>query len=155
MIVEKKLESMGIVLPDISQLEPVGLYEPAVIVGNLIFTSGTGPDVKDMEKFIGKVGKELTLEQGQTAAMQCAINLLADLKYELGDLDRVERIVRLIGHVNSAPGFNLQPKVINGASELFIKLWGTKGKHARAALAVNELWQDIPVECYLIAQLKE
>lgn len=154
-IIEKKLEAMGIKLPDIKNFKPVGLYEPAVIADTLIFTSGVGPDVEGMEKFIGKVGKEITLDQGRKAAMQCAINLIANLKYVLGSLDRIERIVQLIGYINSASGFNLQPKVLNGASELFINLWGEKGRHARAALSANELWQDIPVECCLVAQIKK
>ena len=157
--IEEKLKEMGITLPEVEKepigKEVIGLIIPAVTVGNIVFTSGTGTDVKGMEKFAGKLGKELTLEQGQRAARQCAINLLAYLKAEIGDLDRVERIVRMIGYVNSAPGFTLQPKVINGASELFIELWGEKGRHARAALSVNELWADTPVECYLVVQLKD
>lgn len=152
--IEEKLKSMGITLPEVEK-EPIGLYVPGVTVGNLVFTSGAGTDVAGMEKFDGKVGKDLTLEEGQRAARQCAINLLANLKYEIGELDRVERIVRMIGYVNSAPGFTLQPKVINGASELFIELWGEAGRHARAALSVNELWADTPVECYLVAQIKD
>jgi len=151
--IEKKIIKMGLKIPEIEK-EPIGLYIPAVITGNLLFTSGAGTDVEGMEKYKGKLGKELTLEQGKKAAMQCALNLIADMKYVLGDLDRVEKIIRLIGYVNSAPGFTLQPKVINGASELFIGLWGEKGRHARAALSVNELWADTPVECYLVAEIK-
>jgi len=153
-IIENKLEKMGIKLPEIGK-EPVGLYIPAVTVGNLVFTSGAGTDVAGMKKYRGKVGKDLTLEEGQEVVKQCAINLIADLKYEIKDLDRVERIVRMIGYVNSADGFKLQPKVINSASQLLIDLWGEKGKHARAALSVNELWDDTPVECYLVVQLKD
>jgi len=152
--IEKKLKEMNILLPEVEK-EPIGKYIPAVRVGNLVFTSGAGVDVPGMEKFAGKLGKELSIEDGKRAARQCAINLLADIKYEIGDLDKVERIVRLIGYVNSAPGFKFQPKVIDGASELLIELWGEKGKHARAALSVNELWADTPVECYLVVQVKD
>ena len=153
-IIEEKLKKMGITLPEVEK-DPIGEYIPGVTVGNLVFTSGAGTEVKGMERFAGKVGKDLTLEEGKRAARQCAINLLSNLKHEIGDLDRVERIVRLIGYVNSAPGFTYQPKVINGASELLIELWGEKGRHARAALSVNELWADTPVECYLVVQLKD
>ena len=153
-IIEEKLKKMGIALPEVEK-DPIGEYIPGVTVGNLVFTSGAGTEVKGMERFAGKVGKDLTLEEGKRAARQCVINLLSNLKHEIGDLDRVERIVRLIGYVNSAPGFTYQPKVINGASELLIELWGEKGRHARAALSVNELWADTPVECYLVVQLKD
>lgn len=151
--IERKLQEMGLKIPEMEK-EPVGLYIPGVIAGNLIFTSGAGTHVEGMEKFRGKLGSELSLEQGKQAARQCALNLIADMKHVLGDLDKIERIVRLVGYVNSAPGFTLQPKVINGASELFIELWGERGRHARAALSVNELWDDIPVECYVVAQIK-
>jgi enamine deaminase RidA (YjgF/YER057c/UK114 family) len=153
-IIEEKLKKMGITLPEVEK-DPIGEYIPGVTVGNLVFTSGAGTEVKGMERFAGKVGNDLTLEEGKRAARQCVINLLSNLKHEIGDLDRVERIVRLIGYVNSAPGFTYQPKVINGASELLIELWGEKGRHARAALSVNELWADTPVECYLVVQLKD
>ena len=151
--IEDKIKKLGIVIPQITKT--VAEYIPAVIVGNIIFTSGVISKVDGMKTFTGKVGKELTLEDGKEAARQSAINLLAILKYELGDLDRVERIVRLVGFVNSAPGFKGQPFVINGASELFVEIWGDKGRHARAALSTNELFNDEPVEVYLTAQIKE
>jgi enamine deaminase RidA (YjgF/YER057c/UK114 family) len=153
-IIEKKLKEMGITLPE-TEKKPVGLYIPAVTVGNLVFTSGSGTDVDGMKKFRGKLGRDLTLEEGQESARQCVISLLGILKYELKDLDRIERIVRLIGYVNSADGFTNQPKVINGASQLLIDIWGEKGRHARAALSANELWDNIPVECYLVVQIKD
>jgi len=151
--IEEKIKKLGIIIPKIGKT--IAEYIPAVIVGNLIFTSGVISKIDGMKEFTGKVGKALTLEEGKVAARQCAINLLAILKYELGDLDKVERIVRLVGFVNSAPGFKGQPFVINGASELFVEVWGDKGRHARAALSTNELFNDEPVEVYLIAQIKE
>jgi len=105
-------------------------------------------------KYRGKVGRELTLEQGYDAARVTVLNCLAALKAEIGDLDKVVRIVQVTGFVNSAPGFHEQPKVINGASELLLKLFGERGQHARVAVGVNELPEDSPTEVAMIVQVK-
>jgi enamine deaminase RidA (YjgF/YER057c/UK114 family) len=151
--IEEKIKGLGITIPEVKKT--IAEYIPAVTVGNLVFTSGVISRIDGMKEFSGKVGGKLTLEEGKEAAKQCAINILAILKHELGDLDRVERIVRLEGFVNSADGFKEQPFVINGASELFVKIWGDKGRHARAALSTNELYNDEPVEIYCVVQIKE
>ncbi|MCJ7569784.1 MAG: RidA family protein, partial [Anaerolineales bacterium] len=134
---EAKLKQMGFTLPKPPQ--PVAAYLPAVQVGDLLFLSGT-TCYKDGEfLYTGRVGAELTIEQGYIAARQTALNLLSVIKATLGGLDQVERVVKLNGYVNSAPDFDRQPKVINGASELLEELYGERGKHARTAIGVSDL----------------
>jgi enamine deaminase RidA (YjgF/YER057c/UK114 family) len=105
--------------------------------------------------YVGKVGDHVTLEQAYQMARHCALNHLAIIKSALGDLDRVERVVKMIGYVNVASGFNRMPQVINGASDLFIELWGERGEHARAAVGVAALANDAPVETEVIVQVRE
>jgi enamine deaminase RidA (YjgF/YER057c/UK114 family) len=152
MQIEAKLTQMGLSLPDPPQ--PVAAYLPALQVGDLLFLSGTTCYMDGSPLFIGRVGKELTVEQGYTAARQTMLNLLSIAKAELGTLDRVERIVKVNGYVNSTPDFNRQPEVINGASDLLEQVLGEHGKHARTSIGVNVLPGDIPVEIEMILQVK-
>jgi enamine deaminase RidA (YjgF/YER057c/UK114 family) len=150
--IEAKLKAMGLALPAVPAA--IASYIPFVRVGDLLFLAGTTGERDGRPPFAGKVGAEVTVEQAQEAARRCGLNHLAMMKAALGDLDRVERIVRLIGYVNSAPGFTDQPRVINGESDLYIALWGEKGRHARAALGISELYGDAPVETEVIVQVK-
>lgn len=151
-IIDKRLEELEIVLPE--GPKPAAAYIPAVTTGKLVFLSGQDCRANGVLLYKGKVGKDLTLEEGAKAARQCMINLLAVLKEHIGDLDKVERIVKLLAFVNSADGFNKQPYVINGASELLIEVFGEKGRHARSAISANELPFDTPVEIEMIVELK-
>jgi len=151
MDIEARLKKLGFTLPEPPQ--PVAAYVPAVLVGDLLFLSGT-TCYKDGEfLFMGRVGAELTIEQGYSAARQTALNLLSVIKSTLGSLDQVKRMVKLNGYVNSAPDFDRQPEVINGASELFEELYGERGKHARTAIGVSDLPAHIPVEIELVVQV--
>jgi enamine deaminase RidA (YjgF/YER057c/UK114 family) len=143
--VEQKLVSQGITLPEAPN--PVANYVPFVRSGNLLFVSGQvcfGADGKLIAK--GKLGAGVTIEQGNAAARGCAVNLLAQVKAALGDLDKVARVVRLGGFVNSAPDFLDGPKVLNGASDLMVAAFGDKGRHARTTVGVASLPADAAVE---------
>jgi enamine deaminase RidA (YjgF/YER057c/UK114 family) len=148
--VEALLKGKGIELPE--PVKPVANYVTSVRTGNLIFTSGHGP-----QKHIplGKVGKELTLDQGYEAARNTALCLISTLKDALGDLDKVKRIIKLVGFVNCAEDFKDQPKVVNGASDLFVEVFGDKGKHARSAIGMYQLPGGIPVEIEIIAEVED
>jgi enamine deaminase RidA (YjgF/YER057c/UK114 family) len=124
-----------------------------VRTGNLVFLAGQGPLAAGKPTVTGKVGAELTEQEGYQAARATILVSLAALRAEIGSLDRVRRIVKLVGWVNSAPGFTRQPWVINGASDLLIEIFGDAGRHARSAVAANELPLDIPVEIELIVEL--
>ncbi|GBG55542.1 hypothetical protein SPFL3102_03260 [Sporomusaceae bacterium FL31] len=149
---EAKLTEMGIVVP--TAPKPVAAYVPAVQVGDIIYTSGQIPFVDGQIKYKGKLGKEVTIEQGYDAAKVCVINALAAVKSLAGSLDNIEKIIKVVGFVNSAPGFTDQPKVINGASELLAEVFGEAGAHARSAVGVAELPIDSAVEVELIVKLK-
>jgi enamine deaminase RidA (YjgF/YER057c/UK114 family) len=151
MQVELKLTEMGLSLPKAP--EPVATYLPAVQVGDLLFLSGTTCYQDGKFLYTGRVGAELTLEQGYLAARQTALNLLSVIKTALGDLDRVERVVKLNGYVNSALEFDRQPEVINGASDLLVKVFGERGRHARTSIGVNVLPGNIPVEIEMVLQV--
>ncbi len=151
--VEKKLKELGIELPE--PPKPLGAYVPAVVVPPFVFVSGEKASVRGVLRYKGKVGKDLTLQEGYEAARVCAINCLACLKSAVGDLGRIERIVKVEGYINSADGFNQQPKVLNGASDLLLRVFGDAGQHARVAVGVNELPDDSPVEVSMIAKLRE
>jgi enamine deaminase RidA (YjgF/YER057c/UK114 family) len=151
--IEKRLSELGIALPPAGA--PAGNYVPFVVVGNLVFLSGQVAREAGKMKYVGKVGKDLSVEQGAEAARLCATNLLAQLKAACGgDLDRVERCVRVSGFVNSAPDFLEHPKVINGASDLLVEVFGERGQHARTAVGVAALPLDSAVEVEAIFQLK-
>ena len=143
--VEKKLASLGVTLP--SPAAPIANYVPTVLSGKLLMVSGQvcfGADGKLAAK--GQLGGGVSVEDGQRAARACAINLLAQVKAALGDLDKVARVVRLGGFINSAPGFTDGPKVMNGASDLMVEVFGDKGRHARSTVGVSALPADAAVE---------
>ncbi len=123
-------------------------------VGNLLFVGGNIGRIDGELKYRGKVGAGVTLEQAYEAARNCALNHLAILKAALGDLDRVERVVKVLGYVNAAPDFIDMPRVINGESDLLVQLWGERGQHARAAVGVASLSQNAPVETEVTVQVK-
>jgi enamine deaminase RidA (YjgF/YER057c/UK114 family) len=149
---EKCLNELGITLG--TPPAPVANYQPAVRTGNLLFISGQSCIVNNRALFNGKVGRELTPKEGYEAARIATVNCLAIIKATLGSLDRVKRVVKLFGIVNSAPGFNEQPGVINGASDLLVQIFGENGAHARTAVGTNELPSDLPVEVEMIVEIK-
>jgi enamine deaminase RidA (YjgF/YER057c/UK114 family) len=151
--VEARLKELGIELPEVPPT--IGNYAAAVRTGNLLFLSGRLPRWEDQFVLLGKLTKDLTVEQGYEAARLTALNLLATLKSELGDLDRVTRVVKLVGMVNSQPDFTDQPRVINGASDLLVEIFGDKGRHARAAFGVAALPMNASVELELIVEVGE
>ena len=150
---EQRLASLGLVLPEIPAA--IANYVPAVRSGRLVFLAGQiarGPDGKFLT---GKVGRDLTEAEGAAAARTCALQLLAVLKAEVGELSRVKRIVRVGGFVNCTEDFTAQPKVVNWASDLLVAVFGDAGKHARAAVGVNALPAGAPVEIELIAEVQD
>ena len=153
MAIEAKLSQMGLKLPAPSK--PMANYVSAVRSGNLVFLSGHGPVLDDASLITGKVGADLTLDEGYNAARQVALILLASLKSEVGDLDKVRWVVKLLGMVNCMPDFTDQPKVINGASDLLVELFGDKGKHARSAVGMNALPMNIAVEIEMIVEIED
>jgi len=143
--IDARLTELNISLPAASA--PAANYVPVVIAGNLAFVSGQIPVLQGEFKYLGKVGVELNVEQGQQAARLCALNIIAQLKLALGgDLDRVRRCVKVGGFVNCESGFGEQPKVINGASDLFVAVFGDAGRHARFAVGTNALPFNVAVE---------
>jgi enamine deaminase RidA (YjgF/YER057c/UK114 family) len=150
---ETRLKEIGLELPP--AVKPIGNYVPAVRTGNLVFLSGHGPLRNDGTRITGKVGEDLTLEQGYEAARRVALGLLGSLKAEIGDLDKVRRVVKLLGMVNCTPDFADQPKVINGASDLLVEVFSDKGKHARSAVGMNALPNNISVEIEMIVEVAD
>lgn len=151
MTIDETLSSLGVALP--SPPPPAGSYVPVVISGNLAFVAGQIPMEAGRVKFTGKVGKDLPVESGQQAARLCTINALAQLKVALGSLERVRRVVKVTGFVNCEPSFAEQPKVVNGASDLLVQVFGEKGKHARAAVGVAGLPLESAVEVEFIVEI--
>jgi len=152
MSIKDKLSELGLTLPEAAL--PVAAYVPAVRTGNLVFTAGQLPLVDGKIPFVGKVGSDVTPEQAKDMAQVCALNALAAISL-VADIDQIERVVRVGGFVNGIPGFVAIPAVINGASELLIKLFGeVNGKHARTAIGVAELPLNAPVEVEMVVQLK-
>jgi enamine deaminase RidA (YjgF/YER057c/UK114 family) len=152
MSIKDKLAELGLTLPEAAL--PVAAYVPAVRTGNLVFTAGQLPLVDGKIPFVGKVGSDVTPEQAKDMAQVCALNALAAISL-VADIDQIEKIVRVGGFVNGIPGFVAIPAVINGASELLIKLFGeVNGKHARTAIGVAELPLNAPVEVEMVVQLK-
>jgi enamine deaminase RidA (YjgF/YER057c/UK114 family) len=150
--VEDRLREMGVTLPPAPK--PVAAYVPAAQVGDLVFVSGQLPMVEGKLRFTGTLGRELTLAEGAQAARIAALNALAVVKAAVGDLDRVERVVKMTGWVASAEHFTDQPKVMNGASELLVEIFGEAGRHARAAVGTNVLPLGAPVELELIVKIR-
>lgn len=150
---EKKLKDLKIEL--LKPTPPIGTYVKAVRVGNLIFLSGHGPSKPDGSMMTGKIGKDATLEQGYMAARQTAISILSTLKAEIGDLNKVKRIVKVMGMVNCTEDFVDQPKVMNGFSDLIVSLYVDKGLHARTSIGVNALPGNMMVEVEMIVEVAE
>ena len=151
-MIDEKLASLNIILP--TPPKPVGSYVPVVVTGKLAFVSGQIPIKDGKVAFLGKVPKNLTIEEAQKAAKLCIINALAQLKIELGSLDRVSKIVRVSGFVNSATEFTEQPKVINAASNLLYDIFGSKGQHSRVAIGVASLPLNSCVEVDMIVEIE-
>src|SRR5436305_1740195 len=149
---EEKLTELGLKLPGV--VAPVAAYIPALRTGNLVYTSGQLPMVDGALPMVGKVGAEVSPEDAKALAQRCALNALAAVKSEVGDLALVKRVVKVVGFVASAPDFTGQPAVVNGASELFGAVFGEAGRHARSAVGVTVLPMDSPVELELVAQLR-
>jgi enamine deaminase RidA (YjgF/YER057c/UK114 family) len=148
---EERLEQLGVSLP--SPAVPVAAYVPCVRTGNLVFVSGQVPVVDGKPSHLGRLGEGVGLQDGRAAARTCAINVIAALTVELGELSRVRRVVMLTGFVASTPDFTDQPKVANGASELFGEVFGDAGRHARAAVGVAALPLGVPVEVEAIVEV--
>ena len=149
---EARLQELGLELP--AGLPPVANYLPAVRTGNLLFLAGHGPVAANGTVVLGKVGTDLDLDGARDAARLVALNLVATIRRELGSLDNVRRIVKVLGMVNCAPGFNQTPAVIDGCSDLLVDLFGPEiGQHARSAVGMSELPFNIPVEIELIAEV--
>ena len=152
--IESRLDQLGISLP--AEPVPIANYVPGVRTGNLVYLSGLGPASRaDGTTPSGKVGRDLTTEEGYEAARLTGINILARMKGELGDLDKVRRVVKLLGMVNSAPDFNQQPAVVNGCSDLLVEVFGERGRHARSAVGMASLPNDIPVEIEVIIEVED
>ena len=151
-MIEEKLEALGITLPN--PPTPAGSYVPVIRTGNLLFISGQIPMENGKVIFTGKVSDD-NLETAQKSAKMCAINILAQIKREVGDLDKVSKIVRLSGFVNSVSEFTQQPKVINPASDLFFEIFGEKGKHSRIAVGVASLPLGSMTEIDAIIEVSE
>jgi enamine deaminase RidA (YjgF/YER057c/UK114 family) len=148
---ESRLKELGLSLPEIPPA--AGAYVPAVSSGNLVFCSGQGPYQGGLMRYVGKVGEGLSLEEGYQAARIAALNCLAEICSLTGSLNRIKRVVKVTGFVNSAPGFHEQPKVMNGASELLLQIFGEAGRHARSALGTSNLPGDIPVEVEMVVEV--
>jgi enamine deaminase RidA (YjgF/YER057c/UK114 family) len=147
---EQKISELGLALPNVAP--PAGSYLPSVISGNLVFTAGQIPLIEGKIAATGKVGGEVSLERAQEMARICLLNALAAVKSEIGDLQRVKRIVKLVGFVSSDPKFIQQPQVINAASDLLAEIFGEAGRHARSAVGVAVLPLNVPVEIELIVE---
>lgn len=150
--IEKRLEELGITLPEAPL--PLASYVPVVPSGSLLFISGQLCLVNGELLYEGRVGKDVSLEQGYQAARMATINSLAIIKKELGSLDRVKRIVKVVGYVASDSDFYNQPKVINGASDLLVEVFGDQGRHARSAVGVHSLPLNTPIEIEIIVEFE-
>jgi enamine deaminase RidA (YjgF/YER057c/UK114 family) len=148
---EQKLTQLGLALP--APPKPVANYVPVVRTGDLLFLSGVLPSRDGQLVMTGKLGQNLSIEQGMEAARVAVLNGLSIIRQEAGSLDRVKRIVKMVGHIASAPGFTDQPQVLNGASDLLVSLFGDAGRHARVAVGAAELPRQAPVEIELIVEL--
>jgi enamine deaminase RidA (YjgF/YER057c/UK114 family) len=150
-MIEEKLASLNIILP--SPPKPAGAYVPVVITGKLVFVSGQIPIKDGKVAYLGKVTKDISIEEAQKAAKLCIINALAQIKNEIGSLDKISKIVRVSGFVNSTPEFTEQPKIINAASDLLFEIFGVKGQHSRIAIGVASLPLNSCVEIDVIAEM--
>lgn len=154
MEIEKKLNALGHQLPPFRR-SSAGNFIPSVRTGNLVYTAGHGPGLPEGGFLhLGKLGSDLTIEQGYDCARQTMLNLLATLKEELGDLDKIKRVVKLLCMVNCAPDFGDPPKVANGASDLLVELYGESGRHARSAVGMGSLPFGMPIEIEMIVEVE-
>ena len=151
MKIEKRLKQLGIELA--TPTTPMGSYVNAVRTGNLLYMAGKGPGAPGKPLPVGKVGRDFTVEQAYGHARDTGLSILAAIKAELGDLDRVRRIVKVLGMVNAMPEFGNQPEVINGCSDLFVEVFGERGRHARSAVGMASLPRGIPVEIEVIVEV--
>jgi enamine deaminase RidA (YjgF/YER057c/UK114 family) len=152
MSAEQKLKQLGIVLPE--SPKPLANYVRTVRTGNLLFVSGHGPYNDGKTLLVGKLGKEVTIEEGYKTARNVAVNCLASIRENLGSLDKVKRVVKLLGMVNCTEDFREQPKVMNGASDLLVEVFGERGRHARSAVGMQALPNQIPVEIEMILEVE-
>jgi enamine deaminase RidA (YjgF/YER057c/UK114 family) len=150
--VEERLQQRGLQLPP--KPSPMAQYVSAVSTGNLVFVAGHGPHRDGELIYKGKLGQDVDVERGYEAAQLVALNMLASLKAEIGDLDRVKRVVKLLGMVNCVPDFGQQPEVINGASDLLVDIFGERGRHARSAVGMASLPRGISVEIEMIVEVE-
>lgn len=150
--VDKRLKELGIVLPEVG--EPLASFVHAVTTGNLVYTSGNGCEKNGELLYKGKLGQEVTTEEGYEAARQTMINLLAVLHDHLGSLNKIERIVKVNGFINCVPTYTDVPLVLNGASDLLKEVFGAKGEHARSSIGVNSLPLGMPVEIEMVVEMK-
>jgi enamine deaminase RidA (YjgF/YER057c/UK114 family) len=150
---EDKLKQMNLVIPKIPPA--VGAFVPALRTGNLVFCSGQGPFKDGKQAFVGRVGQQVSFDEACQAARIACLNCLAEICSVIGSIDNIKRIVQVRGFVNSTGDFHDQPKVINGASELLLDLFGEAGQHVRCALGTNNLPQNIPVEIEMIVEVKD
>lgn len=151
--VEAKLKSLGITLPPIR--EPMANYVPFVIAGKLLFLSGQGPAAVDGTWLVGKVGENVTAEEAYQHARLTGIHLLSVVHSALGSLDRVDRVVKILGFVNACPSFKSYPKIINGCSDLMVEVFGERGRHARSAVGVIGLPENITVEIEAVFEIRQ
>lgn len=151
MQVEERLAELGIDLP--AATSPAANYVNAVLTGNLLFLSGKGPYRPDGSLHTGIVGQDVSVEEAYQHARLTGLHLISTMKEELGDLDRVARIVKVLGMVNAAPGFTRQPEIINGCSDLFVEVFGDRGRHARSAVGLGSLPRNITVEIEAIVEV--
>ena len=151
--IDAKLKELNITLPEVGK--PVANYVNSVRTGNLVYTAGKGPTKSEGGYITGKVGTDLTIEEGYEAARLAGIQLLAALKAELGDLNKVTRIVKVLGMVNAGPDFTQHPEVINGCSDLMVSIFGERGKHARAAVGMGSLPRNIAVEIEMVVEVAD
>jgi enamine deaminase RidA (YjgF/YER057c/UK114 family) len=153
MTIDQRIQELGLTLP--APVKPAFQYVAVVVHDGLAWVAGQIPRAGDRILFTGKVGAEVSLDQAREAARACVLQGVAQLKEAVGGLDRVERIVKVVGFVASGPGFTDQPKVLDAASELFVQLFGEAGRHARSAVGVAELPRGVPVEVEFVAALKK
>ena len=151
-MIESKIKELGYTLPE--PAKPLAAYIPAIKIDKLVYTAGQLPSVNGQLQYKGKVGFNVSEEDGQKAAVLSLLNCLAVIKSVCGDLDQIEQVIKLTVFINSADGFTNQPKVANGASELLLKIFGDAGKHVRSAVGVNELPIDAALEIEMVVKLK-
>ena len=151
-MIEAKIKELGFILPE--PAKPLAAYIPAIKIDKLVYTAGQLPSINGQLQYKGKVGFNVSEEDGQKAAVLSLLNCLAVIKSVCGDLDQIEQVVKLTVFINSADGFTNQPKVANGASELLLRIFGDSGKHVRSAVGVNELPIDAALEIEMVVKLK-